>query len=144
MAKYLDQTGLAYFWKKIKAILPGPIQAYQVGSIYMSISYGFDPNNSFGGTWTKIAEGQCLIQAGNTYALGSTGGEETHRLTVNEMPSHNHKVDLVNNVNSGTEGHSSYWGHLGTTKFNTNSVGGNAAHNNMPPYLAVNIWQRIR
>lgn len=155
MAKYLDQTGLSYFWGKIKAKMPGPLQAYPVGSIYMSISSGFNPNTSFGGTWSKIAEGQCLIQAGNTYALGSTGGETTHKLTDDEMPRHSHPIvrndytklsSWATNAGGGTA-----WGlpvdgnntsdHL---EYMADFKGGSSAHNNMPPYLAVNIWKRMR
>ena len=35
-----------------------------------------------------------IVGAGNGYAVGSTGGEATHTLTVNEMPSHNHGATL--------------------------------------------------
>lgn len=152
MANYLDQNGLRYFWGKIKAKIPGPLQAYPVGSIYISISSSFNPNTSFGGTWSKIAEGQCLIQAGDTYKLASTGGESTHTLTVQEMPKHAHTITRVDgmkvsswatNANKGdqwefpvdgpTSGHNEYMAYF---------AGGGSAHNNMPPYLAVNIWKR--
>lgn len=153
MANYLDQNGLRYFWGKIKAKMPGPLQAYPVGSIYMSISSSFNPNTSFGGTWSKIAEGHCLIQAGNTYTLASTGGESTHKLTVDEMPKHAHPVVR----NDGTKvsawatnaGGGNVW-YLPVDGNNTNNhleymayfEGGSNVHNNMPPYLAVNIWKR--
>lgn len=153
MAKYLDQTGLKYFWGKIKAKMPGPLQAYPVGSIYMSISSSFNPNTSFGGTWSKIAEGHCLIQAGDRYVLASTGGESTHKLTVDEMPRHSHSVVR----NDGTKlsawatnaGGGNVWympvdgnntgGHL---EYMADFEGDSNVHNNMPPYLAVNIWKR--
>lgn len=153
MAKYLDETGLKYFWGKIKAKMPGPLQAYPVGSIYMSVSSGFNPNTSFGGTWSKIAEGHCLIQAGDSYVLGSTGGESTHNLTVDEMPKHAHPIvrnDMVkvsswkSNVGDGTgwnmpvDGNDTF-GHM---EYMAYFAGGGKAHNNMPPYLAVNIWKR--
>ncbi len=144
MAKYLDQTGLKYFWGKIKAKIPGPLQAYPVGSIYLSFSSNFNPNTSFGGTWSKIAEGQCLIQAGNNYALGSTGGESTHTLTVSEMPTHHHAYKLAYGDHDPSHGFDYGTGYVGTFDDGdfSGSAGGNQAHNNMPPYLAVNIWKR--
>ena len=49
--------------------------------------------------------------------------------------------------NAGTSGNSgsSYYGFtLGTTgSAAAQSTGGGAAHNNMPPYLAVYVWQRM-
>ena len=43
-----------------------------------------------GGEWEKLPEGIFPISAGDTYKVGSTGGEATHVLTEAEMPSHNH------------------------------------------------------
>lgn len=83
MAEYLDKTGLKYFWGKIKAKMPGPLQAYPVGSVYISISSNFNPNTSFGGTWVRFGQGRTLIgegtgNDGNTsmsFAASSTGGK---------------------------------------------------------------------
>ena len=61
---------------------------YPVGSIYMSVN-STSPATLFGGTWEQIKD-RFLLSAGNTYTAGATGGEATHKLTVNEMPSHNH------------------------------------------------------
>lgn len=156
MAKYLDQTGLTYFWGKIKGFVNS--HEHPVGSVYITISSSFNPANHWGGTWEKIAEGQCLIQAGGDYTLGSTGGEATHCLTVNEMPSHEHTGGLVYNyklANRGiagnaidTNGQQFLWidqsSHSASSILHTNNGGGGASHNNMQPYLAVNIWKRTR
>lgn len=32
-----------------------------------------------------------VLGAGNQYNVGDTGGEESHTLTIEEMPSHNHE-----------------------------------------------------
>ena len=141
MAKYLDQTGLSYFWGKIKGFVNG--HEHPVGSVYITISSSFNPANQWGGTWSKIAEGQCLIQAGNSYALGSTGGESTHTLTVSEMPNHNHGLNYFHNVKNFQHG-SDFTSLVsnGDMNYNTLTTGGGKAHNNLPPYLAVNIWKR--
>lgn len=144
MAKYLDQTGLTYFWGKIKGWVNN--SQHPVGSIYISTSSTFNPQTAWGGKWEKTANGRCLIGASTAYPLGSTGGEETHKLKVNEMPSHNHKAYSVvlhrpkgdGNIQSASN--NSYWNGGGLD--DTTAVGGGAAHNNMQPYLAVYIWER--
>ena len=61
---------------------------FPVGSIYMDATGNVNPNNQFGGTWVKI-ENRFLLASG-TKTVGATGGEETHTLTTDEMPSHRH------------------------------------------------------
>lgn len=67
---------------------------YPVGSIYMSVNAA-NPGTLFGGTWEALDEGRVLIGANETYAAGSTGGEATHTLTTNEMPSHTHTASTA-------------------------------------------------
>ena len=67
----------------------GVLDAYPVGSIYMSVN-STNPSQLFGGTWEAIAGGRVLIGQNTSYPAGSTGGEATHTLTTNEMPSHSH------------------------------------------------------
>lgn len=123
---------------------------YPVGSIYMSVNAA-DPSKLFSGTsWEKL-EGRFLLGSSSTYKPGSTGGEATHTLTANEMPKHAHYMASGNGggedtwtpdaglylVNSVTSDKNTWWAQLGM-----NNAGGSAAHNNMPPYLAVNMWKR--
>ena len=65
-------------------------RVYPVGSIYMSMN-STSPATLFGGTWVQLPN-KFLLGASSTYAAGTTGGEATHKLTTNEMPSHNHIV----------------------------------------------------
>nr|DAG77420.1 MAG TPA: baseplate wedge protein [Caudoviricetes sp.] len=63
---------------------------FPVGSVYISTA-STNPATLFGiGTWERIGSGRTLIDAGGGFTAGSTGGADTHRLTVNEMPAHNH------------------------------------------------------
>ena len=68
---------------------------YPVGSIYMSVT-STNPATLFGiGTWQALPAGRVLIGQGRsdwgtTYNNGNTGGEATHKLTLNESASHNH------------------------------------------------------
>ena len=126
---------------------------YPVGSIYMSVNSA-DPGTLFGGTWERL-EDTFLLAAGANHAAGSTGGEETHALTVNEMPSHDGHV--YNEVRGGnwagflSSSNATAYGSSGrgwnVTAGNElhpagDTLGGIAAHNNMPPYLAVYMWKR--
>ena len=66
-------------------------KVYPVGAVYMSVNSA-DPADLFGfGTWERVKD-RFLLAAGDAYAAGSTGGEATHTLTINEMPKHGHKV----------------------------------------------------
>lgn len=117
--------------------------AYPVGAIYMSVTDA-NPAALFGGTWERIG-GRFLLGADSTYAAGGTGGEAAHTLTIDEIPRHNHEVDNLNASGSATpfmtvQAHDKR-GFGGNVQ--TMYAGGGKAHNNMPPYLAVYMWQRI-
>ena len=113
---------------------------YPVGSIYMSAN-STSPATLFGGTWQQI-EDTFLLSAGSTYTAGDTGGEATHTLTVNEMPSHSHTINYggpATGTQGATPGGSS---NLGPNSSFIQATGGGLAHNNMPPYLVVYMWKR--
>lgn len=136
---------------------------YPIGSIYMSMN-DTSPASMFGGTWEQL-KNRFLLGAGSEYSLGETGGEATHTLTVNEMPSHEHSVfqgtsgsggnAVANKSSSATRKIETYdaasmWfasgnADIGQTAWVADILanGGSQAHNNMPPYLAVNIWKRV-
>lgn len=83
-------------WKSFARSLVDII--YPVGSIYMSANNA-SPATLFGGSWTRI-QGRFLLAAGGNYALGSQGGAATVRLTVENMPAHNHGVTVSSNSHS--------------------------------------------
>lgn len=96
------------------------------------------------------------------YANGTTGGKATHKLTIEEIPSHNHTIHLSSgNTTIDVDyaylmydwGKSNTWGNAFSTpsgyvstntQVHINNNGGGKEHNNMPPYLAVCVWKRIK
>lgn len=76
---------------------------YDVGDILVTMN-ATDPAVRWPGTtWEVFAPGRVLIGAGTgtdvngtsmTFAVGATGGEYSHQLTVGELPSHNHNAKL--------------------------------------------------
>ena len=128
------------------------LDMYPVGSIYQTTRSTFNPQTAWGGTWERIKD-RFLLAAGDTYTGGSTGGEATHKLTVQELPSHQH-VMIVNNEGSSSSWVPQFDGYVIKTdcvtqskknyqaKLAQNGAGLDQAHNNMPPYLAVYIWKR--
>ena len=104
--------------------------------------YGF-------GTWEAYGSGQMLRGVSDGHAIGSTGGEEKHTLTINEMPSHNHQ--FATNVDGSTQFPQWYFRMQGVQQNKafqaygdfTLNKGGGQAHNNMPPFVAVYRWRRV-
>lgn len=93
--------------------------------------------------WQKI-EGVFLLGQSAAHAIGSTGGEETHTLTVNEIPPHSHSFNAGATcfADGGTNDVSQVAGSRNYQYLAIGNTGGGQAHNNMPPYKTVYIWER--
>ena len=130
---------------------------YPIGSIYMSVNSA-DPGTLFGGTWQQIKD-RFLLSAGDTYAAGTSGGSAKATL-----PSHTHTVGSndyqlwgakkgAGSTEPGNQisGDAKYYAAVkGNSTANykwlasVDSTGVSDVSNaNMPPYLAVYVWQRI-
>ncbi len=113
---------------------------YPVGSIYISYNHT-NPQTLFGGSWTRLQD-RFLYGAKSTDTIGTTGGSSTHKLTIDEMPSHEHETYRSLNGASGTDRYTPIKANSGYETTTTISEGGSKAHNNMPPYIKVSIWRR--
>lgn len=133
---------------------------YPIGSIYMNVN-STNPGTLFGGTWEQI-QGRFLLGMSSSYPAGSQGGEASHTLTTEEMPSHGHNpaneagyFGFITNSQKaftvgdmGVQSGSGRYYPFATAVFDisrntlTGTTGGGKSHNNMPPYLSIYIWKR--
>ena len=193
-----DVVTVGQFNKKISAALDQlnrlASQLYPVGSIYMNVN-NVEPSAIFSGTWEKMPAGRMLVNSSDDFVLGQIGGEKEHRLTEDELASHNHgggemagghthtrgtmeiTGDLVGALQSDFDygAHGAFYherhelvgpaGNKGDARqrvwfkasrnwtgetsrsgehtHNFLPSGKNQPHNNMPPYIVVNMWKRI-
>lgn len=149
---------------------------FPIGYILISAS-ATNPGTIFGGTWTRIT-GKFLLAATDGGAVGGnntanvrpggtggvaevryqpTGSVGEHALTVEEMPSHLHRMQYYNasgDVNGGyTWQTPGKLAGMSQTASGMAPTGGGKAHThellmdaeylpNMSPYIAVYMWQR--
>lgn len=141
--QYVDDT--------VSALDASLEKLWPVGSIYMNGSVNTNPSTLLGfGTWERFAQGRVIIGAGDytdsrgenrSFSRGSTGGAYRHQLTVSEMPSHRHRVSYGTTGTGGNDesmdpystGRPYHW---------TSHEGGDQPHNNMQPYIVVQVWRR--
>lgn len=124
-------------------------KAYPIGSVYINASNSTNPASLLGfGTWVAFGAGKVMVglDAGDTSfdTVGETGGEKTHTLSVDEMPSHKHTLNnntLVNRNVAGTGGSQGSTTVLAST-ITIENTGGGSAHNNLQPYIVVYFWKR--
>ena len=89
-----------------------------------------------------------IVAAGSGYAIGGTGGEERHQVTVDEMPSHLHSYKYRGaDIDDGWKNKNNLYAVSHTYVWNTaytDYVGGDAPHENRPPYYALFYIMRIQ
>ena len=117
------------------------LRSYPIGAVYISY-VETSPAELFGGEWQPITGVFPYFNAGT-----STGGSNTHTLTIAQMPSHTHS-GYVKSTPEKLGGGSTYsrMNDNGATASNAlviNSTGGGQAHNNMPAYQTFYAWRRI-
>lgn len=145
-----DVTGLQAALDAAGGGSPNLSGAWPIGSVFFS-ALPTNPATLLGfGTWVAFGAGRMPVgfaQGDPDFGtLLGTGGAKTHTLTVNEIPSHSH---VVTSQTATTGSATSYeHGTLDTSSAEaeatevTGTTGGGAAHNNLPPFVVVHIWQR--
>lgn len=134
-------TGRFGYFKAIPAVLPSIIDCIlPVGMIIQLYSHA-DPNDMYPGTtWVRLSN-TFLWGCDASGTIGQTGGEKTHTLTTNEMPTHSHG-SVYSQHASGTKDKAWYTTSGSSVAYGAVETGGGVAHNNMPPYTQISIWRR--
>lgn len=124
---------------------------YPVGSIYMSATMSTvdEVQATFGGTWEAWGSGKVPVGVDledEDFAEAElTGGEKTHTLTVEEIPSHYHNLgqmyDEYHLTGNTSQPRGVYADHAQAV--HTTSTGGGQAHNNLQPYITCYMFKRI-
>ena len=127
------------------------LQPYKVGDVYQTTINHSDAaavaaHHGYG-TWERFAEGRTLVglstkadDPSDYKTIGNEFGENTHTLTTEQMPSHNHNFILADSTSSGLYSESD--GTPGTRKGTTEDAGGDQPHNNIQPSKVVGAWLR--
>lgn len=119
-----------------------------IGSYYDTSDANFDPNTAWCGTWTLENDGTVLVSKSNksdsafNINAGNVVGEEKHKLTIEELASHNHIVKVNDNAVRGTViGVTVPYSYDGENR-DTSKTGGDQPHNNIQPSKICFRWHR--
>lgn len=137
-------------------ILEDNKKKYYVGKIIIDTE-NINPATYLGfGTWEYWGQGRVPVGVDVSQdefnEIEKTGGEKTHRLTIEEIPDHTHRLPM--SVTSGdylgAHDYVQYGGYQnGTTEKNgswyssVESVGKGQPHNIMQPYITCYMWKRV-
>lgn len=87
---------------------------------------------------TPNLQGRFLLADGNGYSFAGIGGEDSHTLTVSEIPSHSHEyTPPIGNVDLEAPGAPDILAAGVGLPTQTGNEGGGNSHNNMPPFYVV-------
>lgn len=78
-----------------------------------------------------------VFGSGVTFDHATSGGEIDHTLDVSEIPSHSHTIPMTATTLAVEPGEVTVLTPIPFFTQDTGSTGGGGAHNNMPPYLAM-------
>lgn len=132
-----------------------PIDQNQSLYSLLGTTYGGDGRTSFA---LPDLRGRTCMHVGGGHTLGERAGQETHSLSVNEIPSHTHQLTAYSEVANANQATGNRYGQAtlpiyhplsgdNTVNMNTDTVGNTGSgvgHDNMQPYLTVNFCIALR
>jgi microcystin-dependent protein len=137
------------------AMCNGQIMAINQNAALFSLlgtTYGGNGTTTFA---LPNLQGRMPIHEGTGYggmgfALGQVGGEQTHTLSLSEMPQHTHSAAANPGPANAGGAPGNFWANGNQPAYasstnatlspaTVNNIGGNQPHNNMAPYLVLNF-----
>ncbi len=136
-----------------------PNPYYKVGDLFFTTNKE-NPSIRFGGLWELFGKGKTLVcvdeDDSDFNEVKKIGGEKTHKLTIEEMPSHNHDMDdatyggyknklgIRGDGGGGSQLIPQMTQTTGFSRYIPDSRGGSQPHNNVQPYITCYIWIRVK
>lgn len=151
--QYALLTALQNALDRIEILENKVIEDIKIGDVFVTAN-NFENGDEVAahkryGKWIRFSEGLTLVGLSTkindpswTKSIGNNFGTYEHKLTINELPSHNHSVI----GGGGEEGSNNYidtTSQTNTNTKNTENTGGDHSHNNVQPSKVVGMWLRI-
>lgn len=121
------------------------LAAHPVGSLFVT-SQNINPAEEYGGSWTRIKD-KFILAAGDSFAAGTTGGAAAVTLAAENMAT---KIKIPYGVSAAgsrtvISGQQVFLSGTASGYAAFENIDGTAgqAFNNMPPYTAKYVWERI-
>ncbi len=125
-----------------------PINQNQALFALLGTIYGGNGTTTFA---LPNLQGKVPMHTGNGFAQGAIGGETSHTLSLQEMPSHTHTAMASSNGPNASSPQNNYWASdTGFTAYGSTinetmnaaaiaNAGASQSHSNMAPYVTLNI-----
>ena len=124
-----------------------PINQNQALFSLLGTTYGGNGQTTFA---LPNLQAKIPFHMGGSLTLGQTGGQESHTLTINEIPAHTHAVNCGTSPAGSANPSGNFFGGGGQSVYSTTanatmspncvaSAGGSQPHLNSPPSLVLNF-----